>query len=164
MVCLHENCSDITNLRNYLKNIFEHSNFDQDGKMNYKQSVTTDVTILIKMHSINSRWIHSDCNWNDIGLVPSPFYKGLTSFLHYEIQKKMLTTKPVLLWWVSQKIVVYNTGCHFYWKNSQTMLHPFAVYYRDWSPNELRCGSYCAISNHLRHNQTTFNCFLTIFF
>ena len=88
MVCLHENCSDITILRNYLKNIFEHSNFDQDGKMNYKQSVTTDVTILIKMHSINSRWIHSDCNWNDIGLVPSPFYKGLTSFLHYEIQNQ----------------------------------------------------------------------------
>ena len=29
------------------------------------------------------------------------------------------------------EIVVYNTGCHFYWKNSQAMLHPFAVYYRD---------------------------------
>ena len=30
----------------------------------------------------------------------------------------------------------------FYWQNSQAMLHPFAVYYRDLSTNELRCGSY----------------------
>ena len=147
-----------------MKNIFEHSDFDQDGKINYKQWVTTDVTTLIKIHSINSRWIRSDCNWDDIWLVPSPFYKGLTSFLHYKIQKKILTAKSVLLWWISQKIVVYNTGSHFYWQNSHAMLHPFVVYYRDWSTNELRCGSYSAISGHLRHNQTTVNCFLTNFF
>ena len=30
----------------------------------------------------------------------------------------------------------------FYWQNSQVALHPFAVYYRDFSTNELRCGSY----------------------
>ena len=30
----------------------------------------------------------------------------------------------------------------FYWQNSQVTLHPFAVYYRDFSTNELRCGSY----------------------
>ena len=49
----------------------------------------------------------------------------------------------------------------FYWQNSQAMLHPFDVYYRDLSTNELRCGSYCAISDHLKHNQTTVHCFLT---
>ena len=49
----------------------------------------------------------------------------------------------------------------FYWQNSQATLHPFAVYYRDLSTNELRCGSYCAISDHLKHNQTTVHCFLT---
>ena len=43
----------------------------------------------------------------------------------------------------------------FYWQNSQATLHPFAVYYRDLRTNELRCDSYCAISNYLKHNQTT---------
>ena len=49
----------------------------------------------------------------------------------------------------------------FYWQNSQATLHSFAVYYRDLSTNELRCGSYCAISDHLKHNQTTVHFFLT---
>ena len=43
----------------------------------------------------------------------------------------------------------------FYWQNSQTALHPFAVYYRDLSTSELRCASYFAISDPLKHNQAT---------
>ena len=49
----------------------------------------------------------------------------------------------------------------FYWQNSQATFHPFAVNYRDLPTHELRSGSYCAISGHLKHNQTTVHCFLT---
>ena len=57
--------------------------------------------------------------------------------------------------------IIQDTIQGFYWQNGQVTLHPFAVYYRDLSTNELRCGSYCAISDHLKHNQTTVHCFLT---
>ena len=43
---LCENCPDITNLSNYLKNIFEDNDFDDDDKINYKQWVATDRTAL----------------------------------------------------------------------------------------------------------------------
>ena len=42
---------------------------------------------------------------------------------------------------------------------SQRCTHLLCI--RDLSKNELRCGSYCAISDHLKHNQTTVHCFLT---
>ena len=35
------------------------------------------------------------------------------------------------------------------------------MYYRDLSTKELGCGSYCAISDQLKHNQTTVHSFLT---
>ena len=41
-----ENCPDITNLTNYLKNIFEDNDFDDDDKIIYKQWVVTDCTNL----------------------------------------------------------------------------------------------------------------------
>ena len=46
--------------------------------------------------------------------------------------------------------IIQDTIQGFYWQNGQATLHPFAVYYRDLSTNELRCGSYCAISDHLK--------------
>ena len=48
MFHLCENCPDITNLSNYLKNIFEDNDFDDDDKINYRQWVATDCTTLIK--------------------------------------------------------------------------------------------------------------------
>ena len=57
--------------------------------------------------------------------------------------------------------IIQDTIQCFYWQNSKATLHPFAAYYRDLSTNELRCGSYCAISDHLKHKQTTVHCFLT---
>ena len=46
MFHLCENCPDITNLSNYLKNIFEDNDLDDDDKINYKQWVATDRTAL----------------------------------------------------------------------------------------------------------------------
>ena len=41
-----EICSDITNLGNYLKDVFEDNDFDEDDKINYNQWITTDATTL----------------------------------------------------------------------------------------------------------------------
>ena len=46
MFHLCENCPDITNLSNYLKNIFEDNDFDDDDKINYNQWIATDRTTL----------------------------------------------------------------------------------------------------------------------
>ena len=117
----------------------------------------------LSLHLINSRWIHSNCDLNDIWLVPPPFYKGLTSFLSTRFKRKS---------W--QQNLYYSDGFRrnysftiqdaiqgFCWQSIQAILQSFAVYYRGLSTNKLTCGNYCAISDHLKHHQTTDHCFLT---
>ena len=84
MFHLCENCPDITNLSNYLKNIFEDNDFDDDDKINYKQWAATDCTTLACIQSTVDEFFQT---------ATEMMYDKL---LTYEIQKKILTTKPVL--------------------------------------------------------------------
>ena len=59
MFHLFENCPDITNLSNYLKNIFEDNDFDDDDKINYKQWVATDRTTLACIQSTVDEFIQT---------------------------------------------------------------------------------------------------------
>ena len=59
MFHLHEIFPNITNLSNYLKNVFEHSHFDEDDKINYKQWVTTNVTTLRCIQSAADEFIQT---------------------------------------------------------------------------------------------------------
>ena len=54
-----KNCPDITNLSNYLKNIFEGIDFDDDDKINYKQWVVADRIILACTQSTVDEFIHT---------------------------------------------------------------------------------------------------------
>ena len=53
------NCPDITNLSNYLKNIFEDNDFDDDDKINYKQWVATNCTTLAGIQSTVDEFIQT---------------------------------------------------------------------------------------------------------
>ena len=59
MFHLCENCPDITNLSNYLKNIFEDNDFDDDEKINYKHWVATDCTTLACIQSTVDEFIQT---------------------------------------------------------------------------------------------------------
>ena len=50
----------------------------------------------------------------------------------------------------------------FYWQNNQATLHPFAVYHRDTTSNLVHCESICVASDHLKHEQNTVHCFLSV--
>ena len=59
MFHLHKSCPDITNLSNYLKNVLEDSDFDDDDKINYKQWVATDLITLRCIHSAVDKFIQT---------------------------------------------------------------------------------------------------------
>lgn len=45
-----------------------------------------------------------------------------------------------------------------HWNNSQTTLHPFAVYYRECG--DVKCLSVCIVSDHLQHNTNVVHAFI----
>ena len=57
MFHLCESCPNITNLSNYLKNIFEDNDFDNDDKISYKQCVATDCISLACIQSAVDEFI-----------------------------------------------------------------------------------------------------------
>ena len=169
---LCENCHDITNLIYHLKNIFENNDFDDDDnddddddddddKINYKQWLATDCTTLSCIQSTVDEFIQTATKII-YGLCHHHFIKdSQASYLRASKENFDNKTCIILMDFVEDySFIIQHAIQGFYWQNSQAMLHPFVVYYRDLSTSELRCGSYCVISDHLKHNQTTIHCFL----
>ena len=118
------------------------NDFDDDDKINYKQWVATNCTTLACIQSTVDEFIQTATEM--IWLVPPPFYKGLTSF-YLRDSKENLDYKTCIIlmdFEENYSFIIQDAIQGFYWQNSQATLHPFAVYYRDLSTNELRCGSY----------------------
>ena len=162
MFHLCENCPDITNLSNYLKNIFEDNGFDDDDKTNYKQWVATDHIALACIQSTVDEFIQTVTEMI-YDLCHHHFIKNSQASYLRDSKENLDNKTSIILMDFAENysFIIQDTIQGFYWQLCQATLHPFAVYYRDLSTNELRCGSYCAISDHLKHNQTTVHCFRT---
>ena len=65
--------------------------------------------------------------------MPPPFYIGLTSFLSKSSKENLDNKTCIILMDFAENysFIIQDAIQGFYWQNSQAMLHPFAVYYRD---------------------------------
>ena len=131
-----KNCPDITNLSNYLKNIFEGIDFDDDDKINYKQWVVADRIILACTQSTVDEFIHTATEMI-YDLCHHHFIKNsLASYL--QDSKENLDNKTCIIlmdFAESYSFIKQNAIQGFYWQNIQASMHPFAAYYRDLSRN-----------------------------
>ena len=155
MFHLCENYLDITNLSNYLKNIFEDNGFGDEGKIYYKQWLGTDRSTLSCIQSTLDEFIQTAIEMIH-ELCHHHFIKDSQVFDLQDSKENLDNKVCIILMDFAKKysFIIQATIQIFYWQNSQTTLHPFAEY-------QLRCGSYCTISDHSKHNQTTVHCFVT---
>ena len=135
------------------KTIFEDNDFDDDDKINYKQWVATDRTTLACIQSTVDEFIQTATEMI-YDLCNHHFIKdSQASYLRDSKENLDNKTSIILMDFAENySFTIQDAIQGFYWQNIQATLHPFAVYYRIISTNELTCGSYCAISDHLKHN------------
>ena len=87
MFHLCEQVQCIKNLSENLKNIFEGNDIDNDNKINYKQQVATDRTILSCIKSTVNKFIKTAIEMT-YELCHQHFIKGLTNFLPMRFKRK----------------------------------------------------------------------------
>ena len=131
MFYLCENYPDLTNLSNYLKNIFEDNDFDDDDKINYKQWVATDRTTLAWIQLTVDEFIQTAteiiCNLCHHHFIKDPPASYLRD------SKENFDNKACIIltdFAENYSFIIQDAIQGFYWQNSQATLHPFAVFYR----------------------------------
>ena len=141
---------------NQLKQLFEDNDFDDDDKINYKQWIATDCTTLACIQSTVDEFIQTATEMI-YDMCHHHFIKDSQASYLRDSKENLDNKTCIILMDFAENygFIMQDVIQGFYWQNRQTTLHPFAVYYRDLSANELRCDSYCAISDHLKHNQAT---------
>jgi len=156
-----ENCPGKLSLKSYLEDLFERNDIDGDDLVKYKQWLHTDRTTLVDLSAPSDDFIDtlSDaceklCSHHFITKSQSQYLKDTKATLNDE-------TAVILLDFAENySFVIQDAVQGHHWDNSQVTLHPFAVYYKDG--DELKCLSFCSMSDCLKHDTTAVHAFIHV--
>lgn len=154
-----ENCPGKMSLKVYLKELFEKNDMDDDDEVKYKQWVHTDRTTLVDLQASTYSFIDSLCDACEKLCSHHFITKSQAQYLKEAKNTLEMDTAIILLDFAENySFIVQDAVQGNHWDNSQVTLHPFAIYYKDG--DEVKCLSFCALSDCLKHDTVAVHAFL----
>lgn len=146
--CQH--CPGTVLLEEYLTNqLVEDS--DRDDLISFNQWVTTDRTTLVMHQMTVEEFVTEIVSKIDKLTVHEYISKHQSRYLT-ELKSVLSPNECIVLLDFAENysFIVQDAAQGYHWENTQATLHPFVVYYRE--DMELKCTSFCCISNHMKHD------------
>jgi hypothetical protein len=145
-----EKCPGLNSLEQFLHSQLDEDN-DQDDLISFNQWVTTDRTTLV-MHQMTVEEFVADLLRKFNKLTVHDYVSRHQSRYLTDLKVSMSTNECIILLDFAENysFVVQDAAQGYHWDNTQATLHPFVVYFKD--QNEVRCTSFCIISNHMKHD------------
>ena len=155
------NCLERSNLSSYLESLFAVDEMEADDVVNYKQWCHNGQLMLQSISSTVSEFINQVSEAADTATGHYFTCKSQLQYLRLLKESLPITSAIILLDFAENySFVCQDAIQEFYWNIEQATLHPFAVYYRLSTDEELRCLSICIISEEREHLASTVYCFI----
>ena len=154
-----EDCPGRSALVSFLVNKFEKVTIDGDENIFFKQWVTTLEEHVLPLSEITEKLI------TEIEVLTTHHYiaKNQSAFLNYLKQNLELHEAIIILdFSENYSFVVQDAVQGFHWNNTQSTIHPIAIYYKE--PNEDVCKicCMCVISDCMTHDAITVHSFIKV--
>lgn len=158
------NCPGQNALKSHLQaKLVAELGMDMDDEIEFKQWQHTDRTTLITRRETVSNFIELLCAQYEKLAAHHFVAKAQAAYMSSTKETLSENTALVLLdFSENYSFLVQDAVQGFHWENSQATLHPFAVYYKAKSNNEVSCMCLCVISDCMQHNAVTVHAFLTL--
>lgn len=162
MFHLCQGCPPKDSLLIFLNSLFEEGEIDLTDNISYKQWVSTGRTTLVDLICSYSEFTERLCNMI-FDLSQHHYIKEAQSLYLRESKQNLTCNTCIILMDFAENytFLIQDAIQGYYWQNNQATLHPFAIYVKDPDTSEIKVLSYCIISDHLKHDQTTVHCFVT---
>ena len=152
--CMLRNCNNCPNveiLKEYIIELFNENNYNDDDIIKYRQWITTDRSELLIQHVDISYYIDKLVYRLD-NLKPHHFItKTQASYLKNIKDNLDNKTAIVLLDYAENYNFIYQDAIQsVHWDNTQATLHPAVIYVNN--NNNLIVNSTCILLNHMIHN------------
>jgi len=156
-----EQCPGREKLKQYLESTFSSDETDLDDNISYKQW-THDGQLKLQTVSCSvAEYIETLCDSADTATSHHFTCKAQSKFLR-QLKENLPTNHIIILLDFAENysFICQDATQGFHWNTEQATLHPFAVYYRLASTEDLKCMSLCIVSDECEHLATTVYCFI----
>lgn len=155
------NCLGRSNLCNYIESLFTVDEMEADDVVNYKQWCHNGQLKLESISSTVSEFISLVSEAADMATGHHFTCKSQAQYLRLLKESLPITSAIILLDFAENySFVCQDATQGFHWNTEQATLHPFALYYRMASGEELTCLSICIVSDEREHLASTVYCFI----
>jgi len=160
--CMMHKCDTCPGIEGVIKYVNEVCPLLQDQQeIEYNKWVSVDKSSLLTLKESTDEFIETLAN--SFYTLTSHHYTSKSQMTFYKDLKMQLEGGEILVlldFAENYSFIVQDAAQSFHWDNTQATLHPVVVYHKNAENQELKCTSFCIISDSMTHSTSAVHIFL----